>query len=642
LGGITTVESDPKNFGGKSTATVDLLMFLFFNTTTKYKNAIDFFNKFRNVDDVKVKGYLTIDQEDYIIERKITRKKTKSGDYNTRTDLEFYKIDASNNPINLSGEQRRETEKIITSAIGTEEDFLSTILTTGHNLEELIDSKPTARGQILSRFLGLENLKTKEEKCKEIYNEWCKKLVSNTYNIVQLQSDNETYENEINESELAVLKLLSNLKNFEDELNKLSNKRDLLMTSKNNDIDQELIRTNPTLLKKEIDEIKQKQSTIRSQAEIVIVKEPSEYYNEDDHFTLKSQIDEYVTKNAIIKNDITRNEKFIKELESSSVCPTCKRPLDGVNHKNQIDEIKNTNLSLNKKEKSNDEILTGLRESEVIFINLKKEYDEYERNKLKKAKYELEIEQIQMDIDKNQIRLNNYDNNKKKLEENQKIDNELIVLKTKIDTANADIRATTISIEKNKNNIVNLKEKIKVNLELIKKIRQEEEIISTFKSYLTIFGKNGISKIIMKNTIPVINQELHRILIDSCYFTLELNINDKNELEFLMIDNETRIVKSLNGGSGYEKTIASLALRSILTRVSSLPKPNVVVMDEVFGRIADENLELVGEFFKKIKNYFEHIFVISHNPLIRNWSDNLIMIKKEDNVSLIEYVTSKI
>lgn len=642
LGGITTVESDPKNFGGKSTATVDLLMFLFFNTTTKYKNAIDFFNKFRNVDDVKVKGYLTIDQEDYIIERKITRKKTKSGDYNTRTDLEFYKIDASNNPINLSGEQRRETEKIITSAIGTEEDFLSTILTTGHNLEELIDSKPTARGQILSRFLGLENLKTKEEKCKEIYNEWCKKLVSNTYNIVQLQSDNETYENEINESELAVSKLLSNLKNFEDELNKLSNKRDLLMTSKNNDIDQELIRTNPTLLKKEIDEIKQKQSTIRSQAEIVIVKEPSEYYNEDDHFTLKSQIDEYVTKNAIIKNDITRNEKLIKELESSSICPTCKRPLDGVNHKNQIDEIKNTNLSLNKKEKSNDEILTGLRESEVIFINLKKEYDEYERNKLKKAKYELEIEQIQMDIDKNQIRLNNYDNNKKKLEENQKIDNELIVLKTKIDTANADIRATTISIEKNKNNIVNLKEKIKVNLELIKKIKQEEEIISTFKSYLTIFGKNGISKIIMKNTIPVINQELHRILIDSCYFTLELNINDKNELEFLMIDNETRIVKSLNGGSGYEKTIASLALRSILTRVSSLPKPNVVVMDEVFGRIADENLELVGEFFKKIKNYFEHIFVISHNPLIRNWSDNLIMIKKEDNVSLIEYVTSKI
>jgi DNA repair exonuclease SbcCD ATPase subunit len=141
--------------------------------------------------------------------------------------------------------------------------------------------------------------------------------------------------------------------------------------------------------------------------------------------------------------------------------------------------------------------------------------------------------------------------------------------------------------------------------------------------------------------IPLINQELHRLLSDSCYFFLELNINDKNELEFLMIDSETRIVKPLNSGSGYERTISSLALRSVLTKVSSLPKPNIVVMDEVFGKIADENLEMVGEFFKKIKNYFEHIFVISHNPLIRNWSDNIIMIKKEDNVSSIDYITSR-
>jgi DNA repair exonuclease SbcCD ATPase subunit len=64
-------------------------------------------------------------------------------------------------------------------------------------------------------------------------------------------------------------------------------------------------------------------------------------------------------------------------------------------------------------------------------------------------------------------------------------------------------------------------------------------------------------------------------------------------------------------------------------------------MDEVFGKIADENLEMVGEFFKKIKNYFENIILISHNPLIRNWSDNLIMVKKEENISSIDYITRK-
>ena len=40
LEGITVIESTPKNFGGKSTASVDLLMFLFFNSTTKTKTKL--------------------------------------------------------------------------------------------------------------------------------------------------------------------------------------------------------------------------------------------------------------------------------------------------------------------------------------------------------------------------------------------------------------------------------------------------------------------------------------------------------------------------------------------------------------------------------------------------------------------------
>jgi DNA repair exonuclease SbcCD ATPase subunit len=120
---------------------------------------------------------------------------------------------------------------------------------------------------------------------------------------------------------------------------------------------------------------------------------------------------------------------------------------------------------------------------------------------------------------------------------------------------------------------------------------------------------------------------------DSCYFKLEIRINDKNEVEFMMIDNGTGIDKLMTSGSGYEKTIASLALRSVLTKICTLPKPNLVVMDEVFGKISNENLEMVSEFFVKIKEYFEKVFLISHNPLINNWSDTVVKIKKENNIS---------
>lgn len=642
LEGITVIESIPKNFGGKSTCSVDLLMFLFFNTTTKTKTAIEIFNKFTDKDEVVVKGDITIDGDDYVIERKLSRKKTKYGEYNVTNRLEFYRKNEDGTIQNLTGEQRRITETFISSAIGSEEDFLTTIMTTGNNLEQLIESKPTARGQILVKFLGLENLKTKEEIAKEIYNDWSKNLVSNTHNVTQLEIDNVKFEDSIINSQNEIERIERDLTNFENELKKLEIKKDNLLSSKNNDVDQDLIKTNPTLLKKEIDELIKQRDLSKTNAENIDVKEPSLYYNEDDHGKLKEKLGEFYSIEVAIKYERTEKEKNLKQLEEGTICPTCKRSLEDVDHTDEIEKLKKEIKIIEKDISNNKKEFDKIKNKSDKLELLKIELENYEKNKLKKARYELEVDQKQLEIDSKQIKIDKYEDNKKKLVENQKIDGEIIAVRTKIETTNANIKQSTKVIENYNSSILLMKQKVEINNELIKKIRSEEELSSIFKVYLTIFGKNGISKIIMKNMIPLLNHELYRLLVDSCHFILELNVNDKNEVEFVMIDTETRIIKSLNSGSGYERTISSLALRSVLTKISSLPKPNIVVMDEVFGKIADENLDMVGEFFKKIKEYFEHILVISHNPLIRNWSDNIIMIKKESNISHIDYITTKI
>jgi DNA repair exonuclease SbcCD ATPase subunit len=156
-----------------------------------------------------------------------------------------------------------------------------------------------------------------------------------------------------------------------------------------------------------------------------------------------------------------------------------------------------------------------------------------------------------------------------------------------------------------------------------------------YKIYLEIFGKNGISKLIMKTMIPLINSELQRLLEDSSHFRLEVRINDKNEVDFIMVDNNTQVEKNIASGSGYERTIASLALRSVLSKICSLPKPNIIVFDEVFGKISNDNLDMVSEFFTKIKEYFEKIFVITHNPMVTNWADSVIKVRKEENISYV-------
>jgi len=642
LSGITVIESNPRNFGGKSTSSVDLLMFLFFNSTTKTKTNSEIFNKFTDVDTVSVKGYITIDGDEYVIVRTLTRKKSRSGDYTVKSELEFFKEKEDGELENLTGEQRRETETFIASAIGTEEDFLSTILTTGYNLEELIESKPTARGQILTKFLGLESLKQKEEVCRVIYNDWAKKLISNNYNIAQLQNDITSYSENIVNLNNDITTRTQLLGEYNITHKQLEERKEHILGLRSNDIDQELIRTNPTSLEKEISLLKSQKETNQQNVDSVSVVEPSRYYLEEEHNQLKEKMNQLVVENRLGEREKADKEKHIKLLEEGKICPKCNRPLDEVDHTDEIEETKKEIEEINKDRGNNDKELEDLKKQSESYEALKTEFDTYERNKLRKARYELEVEQKQVEINAKQLKLDNYEANRKKLEDNQKIDTELVTLRTQIESLNGDIRISTTTIERNKNNITSFEEKIGINNDLITKIKAEEELQGVFKTYLLVYGKNGISKTILKNMIPLINQELSRLLSESCYFILELNINDKNELDFIMIDSETRIVKPLNAGSGYERTIASLALRSVLTKVSSLPKPNIVVMDEVFGKVADENLEMVGEFFKKIKNYFEHIFVISHNPLIRNWSDNLIMIKKEENVSSIEYISTKI
>ena len=99
------------------------------NATTKTTRAEEIFNKFRDKNEVFVQGDVDIDGDNYVILRKIIRKKTKKGDWSVKTSLDFFKKLKDGSLQNFTGEQRRETEKFIKEAIGNVDDFLLTILT---------------------------------------------------------------------------------------------------------------------------------------------------------------------------------------------------------------------------------------------------------------------------------------------------------------------------------------------------------------------------------------------------------------------------------------------------------------------------------------------------------------------------------
>ena len=280
-------------------------------------------------------------------------------------------------------------------------------------------------------------------------------------------------------------------------------------------------------------------------------------------------------------------------------------------------------------------LMTDLSNKEQSFVKLKKEFDEYEKNKLVKEKYEISIETCDLKIGSLNDKIKRWEEIQDKISENQKIDSLLIKADVRLDELELQRRTISNSILTNEGLIKSLDEKIDNNKKMIVKIKDEEEKEKIFKIYLELYGKNGISKMIMKTMMPLINTELQRLMEDSCYFKMEIKINDKNEVEFMMIDNGTGVEKLMTSGSGYEKTLSSLALRAVLTKICSLPTPNLVVLDEVFGKISPENLDMVYEFFVKIKDYFEKVFVISHTSVVSSWGDHVVKIKKENNLSKV-------
>jgi DNA repair exonuclease SbcCD ATPase subunit len=363
-----------------------------------------------------------------------------------------------------------------------------------------------------------------------------------------------------------------------------------------------------------------------------VLIEPKEFYHEDKHDEVKEERQKVNDELILAQNKVEEIEELVKKYGDGIQCEHCGiKLMEAALTKKKIDELADWETKVDKLSKK----WKDLDIKEKSFTQLKKDFDLYEKNKLVKEKHEISYESNELKIDKVKTKLKRYQEVQDKIKKNNDIDAQLLKANLRIDELMNEMRGYERTQTTNKSQIETLEEKIVKNNEIILKIAEEFEREKIYKIYMELYGKNGVSKVIMKSMLPLINSELQRLLQDSCYFNLEVRINDKNEVEFIMVDNSTGIEKLMVSGSGYERTIAAMALRAVLSKVCSLPKPNIIVWDEVFGKISNDNLELVGEFFTKMKDYFEKIFVITHNPLVSNWANNVVKINKVDNISKV-------
>jgi len=135
--------------------------------------------------------------------------------------------------------------------------------------------------------------------------------------------------------------------------------------------------------------------------------------------------------------------------------------------------------------------------------------------------------------------------------------------------------------------------------------------------------------------MPAINAEISKILLGVVGFTVELEADpETNEMEiYLNYGDSKRIIEC---GSGMEKMMASLAIRVALINITTLPKSDILIIDEGFGALDDMNIEACTRLLNSLKKWFKSIMVISHIDAVKDSVENVIDITyKEMNASVV-------
>ena len=634
--GLTVVNSLPENQGGKTTFTIDSIKFLLHGTTTKTDKNEQIFNTYSGKNELVVRGMIDIEGQEIIIERKMKRSQKKTGEWNVTNKLAYYEILPDGEEKELNDEDAKKTTKVIKDAIGSEKDFELLVLATENNLDDLIGLTTTESGKVLTRLIGLEILELKEAAARKLYNEFNSKKKSNQFDVITLGNEITEHEEKIREGKELESLLNDKLENAKADIVRLNNENDRLINSKEK-IDVTISTLNPSKLEEEIANITETGKALKEKVKAFSdkINEIGEIvFDEDLHHSLTKELSKYTSEKAVKEAEIKRLNKVVSDLISGGICQSCNRKLDDVDntehinkHNSEIEKMQNELTELNETISTINDKLTDLN-------NIKSRVDIKNRLELDKDRVEVEIGGLRNKLIAKKADLDKYNANLSAIEFNKKVDIDISLVKTSLSVAEYSKDDSISKLQRVKNDIDNHNNNIVTKTKLIETIKKEEDIEKIFKIYIELVGKKGISKLVLRSVLPIINSEAQRLLEDVCDFEIEIFMDDKNDVQFLI--NKDGVSKLLKSASGFEKTASSLALRSVLGRVSTLPMPNFITFDEVLGKVAAVNIEKLKPLFDKISNMYEIVFLITHNDLVKDWSTNVVTINKENNLSKID------
>jgi exonuclease SbcC len=636
-----------KNFSGKSSI-IDSLLFTIFNTTSKNErknfNVINQQKSFASC-----VATIAINTDIYTIERSLTKYKKKAKSEildEAKAELDFVKeCTITNTKESMNGVSRVETDHNIRRIFGTFDDFLNTSMSSQLDGLSFVREGSTKRKEIIAKFLDLEIFEKKFRLAKDDSSDLkgaLRRLEGRNFD-----GEIENAHAELTQSEQELTDCLSKCRTLETRVQELEGEIKTLEEQINAcstevidgaELRNLISKTNMSLLTTE-GQVSENEKTITEKKSLL--EKVSAFIANYDYQSLIARKENI----KLLREELTDIEREVRLASSKASLlegipcgtqfPKCKFIRDASGASTIVSESKSKIEQLNE------------RMSEYKPDSIQADLDKYNSIIARREELVKEIKDLEFYIERGNFNLTKLQDELSTLRQKEEVYEQT---KEQIKNAQSlmiNLNKLKISLKDAKRSHTDCTDKLVLLHRKIGSAEQKLEMLTTQKDelaslrtefsayelFMRCMHSNGIAYDIIKKQLPVVNEEITKILSNLTEFNVFFEEEgDKLDIMIKHVDQDPR---PLSMASGAEKTMAAMAIRLALLQVSNLPKSDIMILDEPGTALDENHLQTFTQLLDLLKTQFRTILVISHLDSLKDVVDTTIEITNKDGFAFV-------
>jgi len=636
-----------KNFSGKSSI-IDSLLFTIFNTTSKNErknfNVINQQKSFASC-----VATIAINTDIYTIERSLTKYKKKAKSEvldEAKAELDFVKeCTVTNTRESMNGVSRVETDHNIRRIFGTFDDFLNTSMSSQLDGLSFVREGSTKRKEIIAKFLDLEIFEKKFRLAKDDSSDLkgaLRRLEGRNFD-----GEIENAHAELTQSEQELTDCLSKCRTLEVKVQEVENDIKTLEEQINScstevidgaELRNLISRTNMSLLTTEGQVLENEKSLAEKKTLLEKISAFIANYDYQSLITRKENIKLLREELSDIDREVrlaSSKASLLEGIPCGTQFPKCKFIRDASGATTIISESKS------KIEQLNDKL------SEYKPDSIQADLDKYNSIIARREELVKEIKDLEFYIERGSFNLTKFQDELSSLRQKEEVYEQTKEQIKNAQSLMVNLNKLKISLKDAKRSHSECTDKLVLLHRKIGSAEQKLEMLTTQKDelaslrtefsayelFMRCMHSNGIAYDIIKKQLPVVNEEITKILSNLTEFNVFFEEEgDKLDIMIKHVDQDPR---PLSMASGAEKTMAAMAIRLALLQVSNLPKSDIMILDEPGTALDENHLQTFTQLLDLLKTQFRTILVISHLDSLKDVVDTTIEISNKDGFAFV-------